>query len=255
MVLDAIDANGLESSQADVEGDLGGFGTTLADAVEDFWSEMKAGGGSRDRSILLGVNGLVAIEVARRIGARDVGWKRDVADAVEKGEEIVFVKVIFSGKRMKADAAFAELGAGKNFGLQFVVLPEKKAFTQADLASRANQAFPIVRVSGKLAREQDLNAALQKVACCGIARANWLRASAFAAAIKTRGKDASVIENNEIAGAQQVGKIAEEAIRVLTGGSLKTQHAGAVACGERFLRDEFFREMKVEVGDQHRARL
>lgn len=262
MILDAIHANGLESSQANVEGDLGGFGATLADAVEDFWSEVKAGGGSCDRSILLGVDGLVAIEVARRIGARDVRRKWDVADAAEKSEEVVLpvvfvmvIFVIFSDKRLKSDAAFAKVGAGENFGLQFVVLTEKKAFAQADLASGANQALPIVRVRRKLAREQELNASLQKVARCGIARAHGLRARAFAAAVKTGRKDAGVVENNEIAGAQQIGEIAEQAISVLATGSLKMQHTRAIAGSERFLCNEFFGEMKVEVGDQHRTRL
>jgi len=262
VIFDATDANGLESSQANVEGDLGGLDATPADAVEDFWSEVKACGGSCDRSVLLGINGLVAIEIARRIGARDVRRKWDVADAAENGEEVVctvvFVTVIFvmfSGKRLKADAAFAELAASENFGLQFVVLTEKKAFAHADFASGANQAFPIVWVSGKLACEQDLNAATQKVTCRWIARAHRLRASAFAAAIEPRRKDARVVKNDEVSGTQQIGKIAEEAIRVLAAGSLKMQHTGAVAGGERFLGNEFFGEMKVEVGDQHRARL
>ena len=262
MIFDAIHANRLKSPQTNVEGDLGGFDATLADAVEDFWSEVEASGGSRDRSILLGINGLVAMEIARRIGAGDVRRKRDVADAAESGEEVVLavvfvmvIFVIFSSKRLKSDAAFAKVGAGENIGLQFVMLPEKKAFADADLASGANQALPIIRVRRKLAREQDLNASLQKVACRRIVRAHGLRASAFAAAVKTGRKDAGVVENDEIAGAQQVREIAEQAIRVLAAGSLKMQHAGAVAGGEGFLGNEFFGEMKVEVGDQHRARL
>ena len=43
MILDALDANGLEGSEANVEGDVGGFGATLADTVEDLWSEVQAG--------------------------------------------------------------------------------------------------------------------------------------------------------------------------------------------------------------------
>jgi hypothetical protein len=40
-----------------------------------------------------------------------------VADAVENVEKI--------GDRLKADAAFAELGAGEDLSLQFIVLAEK----------------------------------------------------------------------------------------------------------------------------------
>jgi hypothetical protein len=254
VIFDSIHANGLESPQADVQGDLGGFDATLADAVEDCRSEVKAGSGSCDRPVLLGIDSLVALEIARRIGARDIGRKRDVADAVENRKEIV-VAVIFSGEGLETDAAFAEFGAGKNFGLQFVVLAEEKVFANTDLASGADQALPIVGLSGKLARQQNLDAALQEVARRRIMRADRLSLCAFAAAVKPRRKDASVVKNNEIAGAQQIRKITELAITVASAISLKVQHSGAISRCERFLGDEFFGKMKVEVRDQHRARL
>ena len=87
VIFDALDADGLESSQADVEGDLDGLDAALADAVENFWGEMQAGGGGGYRSALLGIDGLVAFAIAGRIGARDIRRERDVADAIERARK------------------------------------------------------------------------------------------------------------------------------------------------------------------------
>jgi len=70
-----------------------------------------------------------------------------VADAIEGGEEIV---VLIRGG-LEADVALAELGAGDDLGLQFVVLAEKKMLADADFAAGTNQASPIVGLSGELA--------------------------------------------------------------------------------------------------------
>ena len=80
-------------------------------------------------------------------------------------------------------------------------------------------------------------------------------ASAFAAAIKPGGKNAGIVEDNEIAGLQKVGEVAEQAIGIAATGPLQVQHAGAVACGEGFLGDEFVGKVEVEIGNPHGVRL
>ena len=60
---------------------------------------------------------MIACAVAGRIWTRNVGWERDVADAIDDGVEII--------DWLKADMAFAELGAGNNFCLQVIVIAEK----------------------------------------------------------------------------------------------------------------------------------
>jgi len=45
VIFDAVHADGLESSQAYVQRDIGGVDSAPADSVEDSWREMKAGGG------------------------------------------------------------------------------------------------------------------------------------------------------------------------------------------------------------------
>ncbi len=90
---------------------------------------------------------MIAFAIAGRIGTRDVGREWDVADAIENAEE-VFVPI--SGG-IEADVALAEFGAGDDFGVQFVVLAEKKMFADADFTAGTNQAFPFVWLSGELA--------------------------------------------------------------------------------------------------------
>jgi hypothetical protein len=237
VVFDAVDADRLEGSQADVEGNLGGFDAALADAVEDGGSEVEAGRGSGDRSGGLGIDGLITLAVGGGIGAGDVGWERNVADAIEESEEIVWIGVVRSVERLEADAALSEFGAGEDLGLQIIVLSEEEAFADADLAAGANQALPIVGVGGELAGQENFDASVKKVAGGGIARADGLSVGAFAATVETGGKDAGVVEDEQIAGVKQVGEVAELAVGI-TAGALQVEHAGSVALGEGLLGDE-----------------
>ena len=132
---------------------------------------------------------------------------------------------------------------------------EEQAFADADLAAGANQAFPIVGFGGKLAGQQNFDAAVKEIAGRGIARADGLSAGAFAAAIEPRGKDAGVVEDHQVAGLQQFREVAEHDGRTLAAGSLQVQHAGAVAGGEGLLGNEVVGKMEIEVGNQHGVRL
>jgi len=117
VIFDAFDADRLKSSQTNVKGDLDSFDAALANAVEDLRREMKSRSGRGDGAAMSGVDGLIAIEVAGRIRARDVWRKGHVPDAIEDGIEIA--------DWLKTDSAFTEFGSSKNFGFQFIVLAEK----------------------------------------------------------------------------------------------------------------------------------
>jgi len=188
-----------------------------------------------------------------RIRTRDVGWERDVADAIESGEEIVHG--LNDALGLEADLALAEFGAGQDLGLQFVLLAEEEAFADTDFAAGANQAFPIVGIGGELAGEQNFDAAVEEITRGGITRADRLSMGALAAAIKPGRKDAGIVEDDEIAGLQKIREVAEQAIGIFAAGSLQVQHAGAVAGGEGFLGDEFGRKVEVEIGNPHGVRL
>jgi len=193
---------------------------------------------------------LIAFAIAGRIRARDIRRKWDVANAIERSEEIFIAR-----NGQESDAALAELRASQNLGLQFVLQfvlhSEKKALADADLAAGANQAFPIVGLNRKLPREQDLDTAAKEILGGRILRTDGLRARALAMAVEPRRKNAGVVEDDEIGGPQPLGKVAEEAIGILSAGPLHVQHAGGITRSERILRNEFVGKMEVEVGDEH----
>src|SRR5712671_1193719 len=167
---------------------------------------MEAGRGSGHRAPLLRIDGLIAFAIAGRIRTRDVGWKGNVADAVQNGIEIV--------NPLEANAAFAEFPSAENFGPQLIVFTEKQPFTYANLAAGTNQAFPIVRLGCELAGEQNLDTALEEIASRGIMVAHSVSPRAFAAAIEPRGKDTGIVEYQQIAGLKQVREVAKSAIGI-----------------------------------------
>jgi hypothetical protein len=177
---------------------------------------------------------LIALVIAGRVRTRDVGRERDVPDAIEVGKKII---VIFG--RFETEVALAELSARQDLGLEFILIAKEKAFADSDFAAGANQALPIVGIGCELASEKDFDAAV----------------GAFAAAIKPGGKDAGIVEDDEVAWLEKVGEFAEQAIGVAAAGALQVQHAGAVAGGEGFLGDEFTGKMEVEIGNPHGVEL
>jgi hypothetical protein len=201
VIFDALDANRLKRSQSHVQSDLRGLDFVLTDALKDFRSEVKSGSGRGDRPTLLRINSLIALSITEGIRPGDVGRERDVADAIEHGEELVDASIINgSTDGLKADAAFSELAAGQDLSLQFVALAEKQTLANSDLAAWANQAFPIVGIFGYLPGQQDLNAAVEKIAGRGIARTDRLCPRSFAAAVEPCRKNASVVEDHNIPG-------------------------------------------------------
>ncbi len=189
-----------------------------------------------------------------------------MADAIEGREETLeilvgtlfrtLIRALFRTLKNwpKADAALAEFGAGKDLGLKFISLAEEQAFADADFAAGPDQALPIVRFSRKLAGQQNLDAAVEEIARGRVAWADGMRSGSFAAAIESSRKDAGIVEDQQVAGMQEIGKFAEQAVSMTTG-SVQVEHARSVASGEGLLGNEVFGKMKVEVGNQHGIRL
>ena len=73
----------------------------------------------------------------------------------------------------------------------------------------------------------------------------------FAVTVEAGGEHAGVVEHQAIAGMEEGREVAEGV--VLPGARLAVdhQHARGGAVRERFLCDQFFGEMVVEIGKQH----
>ena len=58
---------------------------------------------------------------------------------------------------------------------------------------------------------------------------------------QSRGEDARVVHNEQVASVQQVGKLNEATVRDRAGSSIERQQARRAAVGQRFLSDELGR--------------
>lgn len=231
-VFDAVDADGLEGAESDVEGDVGGLDAALFEGFEYFGREVEASGGRGDGAGLLGVDGLVALAVFGAVFAMDVGRERDVADAVEGGVEV--------GDGLEADGALAMFAVGDDFCLETAVA-EADDFSGENFAAGAHEGEPFPL--GELLGEHDLDAAGGVMAGLGV--------ESGALAVEARGDDAGVVEDEEVAGVKEGGKVAEVTVGEGSGGAIEGEHARGGAVGEGFLRDEFFGEFEIEIGDEH----
>ena len=78
-----------------------------------------------------------------------------------------------------------------------------------------------------------------------------LRVQTGACGVEARGKDAGVVEDEEIAGGEELREFGEEMVGEGAGVAREREHARGAACGGRMLRDELGRKIVVEVGDEH----
>ena len=229
VLFDFLDADWLERAKSDVEGDFRGLDAAIAEAGQNFRSEVEASGGRGDGSALAGVDGLVAVAIGGGIGAGDVGRERDMADLLDAGEEVV--------DRTEADVALAKFAAGDDLGLEFIVVAEEKVLADADFAAWTHEAFPIVRIALELTCEQDFDLAAEEVARGRILRADRLGLKTGAASKKASGKYAGIVEYQQITGVEKVGKIAKVAVGERAGGAGEMEEARAGAIGQRLLGD------------------
>ena len=81
-------ANGLESSQANVEGDGLDLYSLLFQSNEDLGGKVKAGSGGGGGAWFVGKDCLVAVAVLWAVIAVDVGWEWHVTYFVEDSGEV-----------------------------------------------------------------------------------------------------------------------------------------------------------------------
>lgn len=167
-----------------------------------------------------------------------------MADAVEDAEELRLA----AGSRGEAEGAFAEGGGGEDFGFEqgwgsgcgFVA--EVETLARMDFAAGADEGGPVG--GSELLGEEDFDTA------GGVGRV-VLGAGAGAGGVEAGGDDAAVVEDEEVAGVEEVGKVREGVVAKGAGGALEDKHAAGAADGGWRLRDEVFGEVVVEVGELH----
>ena len=201
VILDVVDLDGAEGPKADMEGDFDDMDTFLLDLVEEFWGEMKAGGGGGSGAEFVGVDGLIVGLVLELL--MDVGRERHGAEAVENFEEdTVISKVNMSeavgeglgdggGEERLDGASFRVVGVARGVavvrgargvvrGVRGVVKEDLSAGMEALL--RASKAFPVV--VAEVIEKQELDGA----------------AGVGFGAVNASGENFGLVENEGIAG-------------------------------------------------------
>ena len=224
-VFQLLRPNGLEGAKSDVEGNGFNLNPLCFELVENLRSEVKASGRGRGASDLMGEDSLIAVAVFEVVVPMDVRRERHVAYFVEDGMEV-------RGRR-ETQSAFAELCRCQDLsfekGLGLINGMEEQALTGLDFAARANEGGPLVR--GKLLREKDFNAASR------VWRAGLRLLATGANCIESSRKNAAIVEDQQIAGVQNLGEIAKKIVVVAAGGAVEDQHAAATANGRWRLGD------------------
>jgi len=167
-------------------------------------------------------------------------WRqRHVADLLEDGTEVF--------NRRETKSAFAEVGGSEDLCFEerrcVIGCSEVEAFAGLDLSTGTHECGPLV--PAELLGEEDLDTA-GRVRRVGLSV--W---PAGAGSVEARGDDAAVVEDEEVARVQEVRKVAEEVVAILTGMAVEDKHAAGAADGRRRLRDELFGEIEMEVGYAH----
>src|ERR1035437_8073088 len=70
---------------------------------------------------------------------------------------------------------------------------------------------------------------------------------------KTRGQHLGIVKDQQIAGPQQLGKVAKYQVAESIVAAAEVQQPRSRPIGQRFLGDQFLRQAIIEIGDKHKA--
>jgi hypothetical protein len=88
-------------------------------------------------------------------------------------------------------------------------------------------------------------------AASGVGGAGLGVPAAGAGGVEAGGENAAVVEDEEVAGAEDFWKIAEKKVVVVAGAAVEEEHAAGAANSRWRLGDELFGKVEMEVGYTH----
>src|ERR1035438_6806487 len=154
--------------------------------------------------------------------------------------------------------AFAESPTADNLSSEFMrqfigVAAEVNPLTQSKFAAWMNQRFPLRRIGRELFCQQHFDAASKEVFRRGILGREPLRTRAAAMSPKARRQYLGVVKYQQIAGPQQLRKVAKYKVAEAIVTAAEMQQPRSRPVGQRPLRDQFIRQAIIEIGDKHKA--
>ena len=206
----------------------GSLEAAFGEAIEQGLRQVQAGGGRGDGDLAgaVGVNGLIAFDVARAggggIGALDVGRKRDVAETV--GD----IDYGLAGGGGEAN----ERGAFGIFGEDFTgeVVAVCKRGVHGEFFPGAHEAPPdVIALGGVRAEQETLD-----------------HAAGGAFGVETGGENGGVVAKEGVAGAEESWEVGERVVGDGARGAINDHETRTVATRGGGLRDEMRRQGVIE---------
>ena len=212
-----------------MEGDERLFRARLPATGEHLRRKVKSGGRRSDRASFASENGLVAVAVAGRIGAFDVGRQGNMSDSLERCEEIALA--------VKADRALAEPSAARRFrlpALHRTVCVRRRGSLRPGRTS-ASQSRPSAET---LRSRKTSTVPLKYSRTFGLFFPMGSDVHSRAAAEEAGWKNAGIIDHQAIARVKVRRQVAEHAVFPKAPFPVDHQHARGRAIGEGFLGDQ-----------------
>ena len=150
---------------------------------------------------------------------------------LQPGKEIVH--------RREAKQTFAELAVSRDRGLE--------ESTPSGAAKTSSWPTVILRAGRVSARHS------QSLICSVSSTSTFPACFSQAHAKQPRGDHAAVVQHQHIAFAEQLRQLVKPRVLPCSALPAQGQHAAAPAFGWGLLRDQLWRKLEVEVGDQHRS--
>jgi len=136
------------------------------------------------------------------------------------------IPVVELRRGSETEGALAELASGEDFSgkqrLGFIGCAEVEVLAELDFAAGADEGRPVF--AAKVLSEQDFDTS------AGVGRI-LLRVQPGAGSVKACRYDAAVIKDEEVAGAKDLGEIAEEVVTIFSGAAVKAEHPAGAADG------------------------
>jgi hypothetical protein len=217
--------HGLERARADVQRDRAAFDAARLDRREQRGVEVQRRGRRCDGARLGGEHGLVATLVVGPVVAGDVRRQRHVAVPLEQDQRIV-------GKAQREERS---VGAAASEHLDL----ETFAGAQADATARLRRLARAQLREDAVVRLDPLDERLDG-------------AAARLGAEQARLDDARVVDDEQVAFAQQPRQVAED--EVARPGAGAVEQARGAPLGGRMLRDQLGRQREVEVAEREARR-
>jgi hypothetical protein len=220
MILDVFSVHAGEGSGADVEHDLANDDSIGPKAAEQAFREVEARSRSGNASRLLRVHGLVPLPIEGAGRAADVWRQWQVTDFLKQVQD--------ADIGLETHRAFAVLVNRDHATGGAVVEGDQRSHTQFPAGPDEGSKLVGVRRFWKKVK-------------------NLGPTTSAGAAQKASGKHAAAVEYEEIAGAQVLREIRKCVVAERRGWAVKDEEPGRISSRDRFLRDEFGRQVEIEV--------